>query len=84
MQTTRRIPVISKLTDIYSGDYPSNKITDHREHTCYFQKVGTRCEKKNMKPQGPSGQLTLIHVKATNDSNPILVEFASMWIAPII
>ncbi|KAJ0481203.1 hypothetical protein HanRHA438_Chr13g0598371 [Helianthus annuus] len=23
--------------DIYSGDYPSNKMTNHREHTCYFQ-----------------------------------------------
>ncbi|MFS8005362.1 hypothetical protein Hanom_Chr13g01236421 [Helianthus anomalus] len=39
------IPAISKLTDIYSGDYPSNKIAKHREHTCYFQKVGTKREK---------------------------------------
>ncbi|KAJ0945496.1 hypothetical protein HanPSC8_Chr03g0128811 [Helianthus annuus] len=29
----------------YSGDYPSNKITNHREHTCYFQKVGTKLKK---------------------------------------
>ncbi|MFS7925863.1 hypothetical protein Hanom_Chr04g00290151 [Helianthus anomalus] len=21
----------------YSGDYPSNKMTNHREHTCYLQ-----------------------------------------------
>ncbi|MFS7965588.1 hypothetical protein Hanom_Chr09g00763981 [Helianthus anomalus] len=27
------------------GDYPSNKMTNHREHTCYFQKVGTKREK---------------------------------------
>ncbi|MFS7916409.1 hypothetical protein Hanom_Chr02g00176791 [Helianthus anomalus] len=46
MQTIGSIPAISKLTDIYSGDYPSNKITNHREHTCYFQKVGTKREKK--------------------------------------
>ncbi|MFS7985420.1 hypothetical protein Hanom_Chr11g00998171 [Helianthus anomalus] len=27
-----------------SRDYPSNKMTNHREHTCYFQKVGTKRE----------------------------------------
>ncbi|MFS7912175.1 hypothetical protein Hanom_Chr02g00126841 [Helianthus anomalus] len=26
-------------------DYPSNKMTNHREHICYFQKVGTKREK---------------------------------------
>ncbi|KAJ0441225.1 hypothetical protein HanIR_Chr16g0795251 [Helianthus annuus] len=29
-----------------SGDYPSNKMTNHGEHTCYFQKVGTKRKKK--------------------------------------
>ncbi|MFS7996870.1 hypothetical protein Hanom_Chr12g01134951 [Helianthus anomalus] len=29
------------LTDIHSRDYPSNKMSNHREHQCNYQKLGT-------------------------------------------
>ncbi|MFS7996385.1 hypothetical protein Hanom_Chr12g01129381 [Helianthus anomalus] len=29
-----------KLTDIHSMDYPSNKLSNHREHRCNFLKLG--------------------------------------------
>ncbi|MFS7962266.1 hypothetical protein Hanom_Chr08g00724631 [Helianthus anomalus] len=30
-----------KLTSIHSRDYPSNKLLNHRDHRCNFQKLGT-------------------------------------------
>ncbi|MFS7929663.1 hypothetical protein Hanom_Chr04g00335201 [Helianthus anomalus] len=33
--------LMGKLTDIHSRDYPSNKLSNHRDHRCNFQKLGT-------------------------------------------
>ncbi|MFS7952769.1 hypothetical protein Hanom_Chr07g00610821 [Helianthus anomalus] len=33
-----------KTNPIHSRDYPSNKLSNHREHGCNFQKLGTKGE----------------------------------------
>ncbi|MFS7932199.1 hypothetical protein Hanom_Chr04g00365071 [Helianthus anomalus] len=33
--------LMGKLTDIHSRDYPSNKLSNHMDHRCNFQKLGT-------------------------------------------
>ncbi|MFS7907646.1 hypothetical protein Hanom_Chr01g00073791 [Helianthus anomalus] len=33
-----------KTNPIHSRDYPSNKLSNHKEHGCNFQKLGTKGE----------------------------------------
>ncbi|MFS7928209.1 hypothetical protein Hanom_Chr04g00318081 [Helianthus anomalus] len=35
---------LSELISIHIRDYPSNKLSNHREHTCNFIKLGTKDE----------------------------------------
>ncbi|MFS7936974.1 hypothetical protein Hanom_Chr05g00422051 [Helianthus anomalus] len=52
-----------KTNPILSSDYPSNKLSNHREHGCNFQKLGTKGE---ILPNHRDYPCILLHLEINN------------------